>query len=80
MEVHTMNMLLLTGLSVGLALSIMNANNFYANSVTTTSIKQATDKIESVVAMPVANANQYMTGSNHYMSDAYHWMKDHRHR
>ncbi len=76
-----MNMLLLTGLSIGLALSIMNANNFYANNVTTTSIKQATDKIESIAVLK--DVNQYSNGSyhyrwsNNYISDAYHWMRNH---
>jgi len=56
-----MNMLLLTGLSIGLALSIMNANNFYANNVTTTSIKQTTDKIESIAVL----------------KDVNHWMRNH---
>lgn len=35
-----MNMMLLTGLSVALALSVMSSNNFYANKSTTASIKQ----------------------------------------
>jgi len=35
-----MNMMLLTGLSVALALSVMTTNNFYVDKVTTASINQ----------------------------------------
>lgn len=45
-----MNMILLTGLSVALALSIMSSNNFYADKVTASSIKDAHKQVE--LAMP----------------------------
>lgn len=45
-----MNMMLLTGLSVALALSIMTTNNFYANKVTNTSIKDANNQIETTMS------------------------------
>jgi hypothetical protein len=45
-----MNMMLLTGLSVALALSIITMNNFYANKVTITSIKDGHRQIEATMS------------------------------
>lgn len=45
-----MNMILLTGLSVALTLSIMTVDNFYANKVTNTSIKDANRQIEMTMS------------------------------
>jgi hypothetical protein len=44
-----MNMILLTGLSVALALSVITTNNFYVNKVTSTSIKDTNKQIETII-------------------------------
>jgi hypothetical protein len=40
-----MNMILLTGLSLGLSLSVLSANNFYADKVTESSANNVTKQI-----------------------------------
>jgi hypothetical protein len=52
-----MNMIILTGLSVAFALSIMSTNNFYADRVTNTSIKDAHKQAEAYMTNVIAKLN-----------------------
>lgn len=85
-----MNMLLLTGLSLGLSLSILSANNFYADKVTTSSVNNVNKQIvynmpDNGVGIKYANSGIEMTraekesagisGIARYEDMAKNWLK-----
>jgi len=52
-----MNMILLTGLSVALALSVMTTNNFYVEKVTNASINDFKDQTKTYASNIMRNIN-----------------------
>jgi hypothetical protein len=59
-----MNMMLLTGLSVALALSVMTSNNFYADKVTTASINDFNKQINSEMSYVINKTTRYKQMGN----------------